>query len=198
MHRIFKIYMHNKLLCFPIDWNITWDHPLPHHPHLSQQDRLLAVVMRHYSARACFVPCVATMPPANTMESEPARAARDSSRYFSRKKLFKGLQKILFFLLINKLLDCSFNILVCFFFLQRTVQKNAKYVCLADKNCPVDKRRRNRCQFCRFQKCLSVGMVKEGKFLWSCFKYWTSKYIVFIITRKKRLKLVKSIISKLK
>lgn len=51
----------------------------------------------------------------------------------------------------------------CFFSPQRTVQKNAKYVCLASKNCPVDKRRRNRCQYCRFQKCLSVGMVKEGK-----------------------------------
>jgi hypothetical protein len=49
----------------------------------------------------------------------------------------------------------------CKGFFKRTVQKNAKYVCLADKNCPVDKRRRNRCQFCRFQKCLSVGMVKE-------------------------------------
>lgn len=48
-------------------------------------------------------------------------------------------------------------------FLQRTVQKNAKYVCLANKNCPVDKRRRNRCQYCRFQKCLAVGMVKEGR-----------------------------------
>ncbi|NXU24467.1 NR4A1 protein, partial [Thalassarche chlororhynchos] len=44
---------------------------------------------------------------------------------------------------------------------QRTVQKNAKYICLANKDCPVDKRRRNRCQFCRFQKCLAVGMVKE-------------------------------------
>jgi len=42
----------------------------------------------------------------------------------------------------------------CKGFFKRTVQKNAKYVCLADKNCPVDKRRRNRCQFCRFQKCL--------------------------------------------
>ncbi|CAB4065710.1 NR4A2 [Lepeophtheirus salmonis] len=31
-------------------------------------------------------------------------------------------------------------------FSNETVQKNAKYVCLADKNCPVDKRRRNRCQ----------------------------------------------------
>ena len=49
----------------------------------------------------------------------------------------------------------------CKGFFKRTVQKSAKYVCLAEKNCPVDKRRRNRCQFCRFQKCLSVGMVKE-------------------------------------
>ncbi|XP_006009684.1 nuclear receptor subfamily 4 group A member 3 [Latimeria chalumnae] len=49
----------------------------------------------------------------------------------------------------------------CKGFFKRTVQKNAKYVCLANKNCPVDKRRRNRCQYCRFEKCLSVGMVKE-------------------------------------
>ncbi|KAM9409004.1 putative nuclear hormone receptor HR38 [Pholidichthys leucotaenia] len=49
----------------------------------------------------------------------------------------------------------------CKGFFKRTVQKNAKYVCLTNKDCPVDKRRRNRCQFCRFQKCLAVGMVKE-------------------------------------
>uniref|UniRef100_A0AAY4AQE2 Nuclear receptor subfamily 4 group A member 2 n=1 Tax=Denticeps clupeoides TaxID=299321 RepID=A0AAY4AQE2_9TELE len=49
----------------------------------------------------------------------------------------------------------------CKGFFKRTVQKNAKYVCLASKNCPVDKRRRNRCQYCRFQKCLVVGMVRE-------------------------------------
>ncbi|KAE8597348.1 hypothetical protein XENTR_v10016436 [Xenopus tropicalis] len=49
----------------------------------------------------------------------------------------------------------------CKGFFKRTVQKKAKYVCLANKNCPVDKRRRNRCQYCRFQKCLNVGMVKE-------------------------------------
>lgn len=59
--------------------------------------------------------------------------------------------------------------------LQRTVQKNAKYVCLAGKNCPVDKRRRNRCQYCRFQKCLVVGMVKEGKkksIICNWFTFW--------------------------
>ncbi|XP_037618084.1 nuclear receptor subfamily 4 group A member 2-like [Sebastes umbrosus] len=49
----------------------------------------------------------------------------------------------------------------CKGFFKRTVQKNAKYVCLAAKSCPVDKRRRNRCQYCRFQKCMTVGMVKE-------------------------------------
>ncbi|KAK5864220.1 hypothetical protein PBY51_001180 [Eleginops maclovinus] len=49
----------------------------------------------------------------------------------------------------------------CKGFFKRTVQKNSRYVCLASKECPVDKRRRNRCQFCRFQKCLSVGMVRE-------------------------------------
>ncbi|XP_060930990.1 nuclear receptor subfamily 4 group A member 1 [Limanda limanda] len=49
----------------------------------------------------------------------------------------------------------------CKGFFKRTVQKNSKYVCLATKDCPVDKRRRNRCQFCRFQKCLTVGMVRE-------------------------------------
>ncbi|UJR16224.1 hypothetical protein I4U23_003134 [Adineta vaga] len=49
----------------------------------------------------------------------------------------------------------------CKGFFKRTVQKNAKYVCLADKNCPVDKRRRNRCQYCRFQTCIAVGMDKE-------------------------------------
>ncbi|KAJ1062494.1 hypothetical protein K5549_016999 [Capra hircus] len=46
----------------------------------------------------------------------------------------------------------------CKGFFKRTVQKNAKYICLANKDCPVDKRRRNRCQFCRFQKCLAVAL----------------------------------------
>lgn len=49
----------------------------------------------------------------------------------------------------------------CKGFFKRTVQRGAKYVCMANRGCPVDKRRRNRCQFCRFQKCLSVGMVRE-------------------------------------
>lgn len=57
----------------------------------------------------------------------------------------------------------------CKGFFKRTVQKGSKYICLGNKNCPVDKRRRNRCQFCRFQKCLAVGMVKEGKLVQKSF-----------------------------
>ncbi|KAF0308023.1 putative nuclear hormone receptor HR38 [Amphibalanus amphitrite] len=50
----------------------------------------------------------------------------------------------------------------CKGFFKRTVQKGAKYVCsTGSQNCTVDKRRRNRCQFCRFQKCLQNGMVRE-------------------------------------
>uniref|UniRef100_A0A5S6QJX7 Probable nuclear hormone receptor HR38 n=1 Tax=Trichuris muris TaxID=70415 RepID=A0A5S6QJX7_TRIMR len=49
----------------------------------------------------------------------------------------------------------------CKGFFKRTVQKSARYVCLGNRDCIIDKRRRNRCQYCRFQKCLAVGMVKE-------------------------------------
>jgi len=50
----------------------------------------------------------------------------------------------------------------CKGFFKRTVQKGAKYVCsTGSQNCTADKRRRNRCQFCRFQKCLQHGMVRE-------------------------------------
>ncbi|CAQ48391.1 Nuclear hormone receptor family member nhr-6 [Caenorhabditis elegans] len=49
----------------------------------------------------------------------------------------------------------------CKGFFKRTVQKNSKYTCAGNKTCPIDKRYRSRCQYCRYQKCLEVGMVKE-------------------------------------
>ncbi len=45
---------------------------------------------------------------------------------------------------------------------QRTVQKANTYSCSGNKNCVVSKKTRNRCQYCRYQKCLAVGMVKDG------------------------------------
>uniref|UniRef100_A0A1I8B8Q3 Nuclear receptor domain-containing protein n=1 Tax=Meloidogyne hapla TaxID=6305 RepID=A0A1I8B8Q3_MELHA len=49
----------------------------------------------------------------------------------------------------------------CKGFFKRTVQKKSQYVCSGNKNCPIDKKYRSRCQYCRFQKCLDVGMVRE-------------------------------------
>lgn len=37
------------------------------------------------------------------------------------------------------------------------------YTCHRDKNCQINKVTRNRCQYCRLQKCFEVGMSKEGE-----------------------------------
>ncbi|GFR01867.1 hormone receptor 4, partial [Trichonephila clavata] len=47
----------------------------------------------------------------------------------------------------------------CKGFFKRTVQNKRVYTCVADGNCEVTKAQRNRCQYCRFQKCVRQGMV---------------------------------------
>ena len=51
----------------------------------------------------------------------------------------------------------------CKGFFKRSVQNKKVYSCRnLTQDCPVDKRHRNRCQFCRLQKCIKAGMLKEG------------------------------------
>ncbi|XP_022244867.1 retinoic acid receptor RXR-alpha-B-like isoform X1 [Limulus polyphemus] len=50
----------------------------------------------------------------------------------------------------------------CKGFFKRTVRKNLVYTCREDKDCIIDKRQRNRCQYCRYQKCLVMGMKREA------------------------------------
>ncbi|KAI7686459.1 Retinoic acid receptor RXR-alpha-A [Sarcoptes scabiei] len=50
----------------------------------------------------------------------------------------------------------------CKGFFKRTVRKDLTYLCRDEKNCVVDKRQRNRCQYCRYQKCLEMGMKREA------------------------------------
>lgn len=50
---------------------------------------------------------------------------------------------------------------LCQGFFRRSIQKNMAYTCHRDKVCVINKVTRNRCQSCRLQKCLDVGMSKE-------------------------------------
>ncbi|KAE9532790.1 hypothetical protein AGLY_009871, partial [Aphis glycines] len=49
----------------------------------------------------------------------------------------------------------------CKGFFKRTVQNKKVYTCVAERSCHIDKTQRKRCPFCRFQKCLEVGMKLE-------------------------------------
>lgn len=65
--------------------------------------------------------------------------------------------------------DCHFQLLlppvsVSQGFFRRSIQKNMVYTCHREKNCIINKVTRNRCQYCRLQKCLEVGMSKECKY----------------------------------
>ena len=51
----------------------------------------------------------------------------------------------------------------CKGFFKRTIRKDLTYSCRDNKDCTVDKRQRNRCQYCRYQKCLAMGMKREGR-----------------------------------
>ncbi|XP_026119258.1 estrogen-related receptor gamma-like [Carassius auratus] len=51
----------------------------------------------------------------------------------------------------------------CKAFFKRTIQGNIEYSCPATNECEITKRRRKSCQACRFMKCLTVGMMREGE-----------------------------------
>lgn len=63
----------------------------------------------------------------------------------------------------------------CKGFFKRSVRKNVKYTCLGSNRCIVNKTMRNRCQSCRWQKCLASGMKVEGK-LFILFAQYTPNY----------------------
>ncbi|KAK2149499.1 hypothetical protein LSH36_449g03009 [Paralvinella palmiformis] len=50
----------------------------------------------------------------------------------------------------------------CKGFFRRSIQKQIEYRCLRDGKCLVMRLNRNRCQYCRFKKCLAVGMSRDS------------------------------------
>lgn len=71
-----------------------------------------------------------------------------------------GSTSLLFCLL---LLIVSFSLLRQGFF-RRSIQQNIHYkMCVKNEKCLIMRMNRNRCQHCRFKKCLSVGMSRDGE-----------------------------------
>lgn len=51
----------------------------------------------------------------------------------------------------------------CKGFFKRSIRKQLGYQCRGQMNCEVTKHHRNRCQYCRLQKCLACGMRSDCK-----------------------------------
>ena len=51
----------------------------------------------------------------------------------------------------------------CKGFFKRSIRKQLGYTCRGGKDCEVTKHHRNRCQYCRLQKCLTMGMRSDCK-----------------------------------
>lgn len=49
----------------------------------------------------------------------------------------------------------------CFF--NRTVRYKLSYTCESSGNCRIDRQNRTQCQHCRFEKCVQVGMRRDGE-----------------------------------
>lgn len=62
----------------------------------------------------------------------------------------------------------------CKLFFKRSIKKQLYYTCRVTGCCPVNKRYRNSCQYCRMKKCLRVGMKREGE-------HRTVVYFIFIL-----------------
>lgn len=71
----------------------------------------------------------------------------------------------------------------CKGFFRRSVRKNHVYSCRFDRNCVVDKDKRNQCRYCRLKKCFRAGMRKEGKLIQFIFVSFIALYCFVLLLR---------------
>ncbi|KFP21544.1 Nuclear receptor subfamily 2 group C member 1 [Egretta garzetta] len=50
----------------------------------------------------------------------------------------------------------------CKGFFKRSIRKNLVYSCRGTKDCVINKHHRNRCQYCRLQRCIAFGMKQDS------------------------------------
>lgn len=80
----------------------------------------------------------------------------------------------------------------CKGFFKRSIRKNLVYSCRGTKDCVINKHHRNRCQYCRLQRCIAFGMKQDcksgkiptisagwlaGLFFFLSYKYEQSKWL---------------------
>lgn len=70
----------------------------------------------------------------------------------------------------------------CKGFFRRSQSSVVNYQCPRQKNCVVDRVNRNRCQYCRLQKCLALGMSRDGNIFYFLFLF----LFFYTITPKSR------------
>ncbi|XP_066561087.1 nuclear receptor subfamily 2 group C member 1 isoform X1 [Amia ocellicauda] len=50
----------------------------------------------------------------------------------------------------------------CKGFFKRSIRKNLVYTCRGTRECVINKHHRNRCQYCRLQRCIAFGMKQDS------------------------------------
>ena len=67
-------------------------------------------------------------------------------------------------------------------FFLRYAGDNFAFVCKKNRNCEISITSRTHCKFCRYQKCLMVGMCRKGLwfYLKMIFEYFASIKIISI------------------
>lgn len=82
-------------------------------------------------------------------------------------KVGASLRKQMMLAVLSDICTLFHFALVNFFsqgFFRRSIQQNINYkMCVKNENCLIMRMNRNRCQHCRFKKCLSVGMSRDGE-----------------------------------
>lgn len=79
-----------------------------------------------------------------------------------------SIYRVMKFLLMEPQASLSPGFHSCQGFFRRSIQQNINYkMCMKNENCLIMRMNRNRCQHCRFKKCLAVGMSRDGE----CHRY---------------------------
>ncbi|ESO12854.1 hypothetical protein HELRODRAFT_62910 [Helobdella robusta] len=68
----------------------------------------------------------------------------------------------------------------CKAFFRRNLQRGAGYKCLENNKCLILPGKRSSCSACRFNKCLALGMCKEGLCVF-CYYYYYYYYYLFLL-----------------